>query len=179
MFGGIRDLTVIPRPSGHRSQTWIVAFMWSSERPKTSDPQFSTRKHLSRCKNLARWPVLKTADSLLGIQVRSLTFFDGRNFRDSYTWLSLTRLLAMFSVEKVLIGTDGIQTRDSVFLCVWGREGIVSCFCSIHSWHINTGLECSCSFVNQCTVSMISGNWRDRHDLAGSMLQMGGYETLW
>ena len=55
----------------------------------------------------------------------------------------------------------------------------MSCFCSIHSWHINTGLECSCSFVNQCTVSMISGNWRDRHDLAGSMLQMGGYETLW
>ena len=90
MFGGIRDLTVIPRPSGHRSQTWIVAFMWSSERPKTSDPQFSTRKHLPRCKNLARWPVLKTADSLLGIQVRSLTFFNGRNFRDSYTWLAVS-----------------------------------------------------------------------------------------
>lgn len=123
MFGGIRDLTVIPRPSGHRSQTWIVAFMWSSERPKTSDPQFSTRKHLSRCKNLARWPVLKTADSLLGIQARSLTcFFNGRNVRDSYTWLSLTRLLAMFCVEKVLIGTDGIQTRDSVFFCVFGGE---------------------------------------------------------
>ena len=122
MFGGIRDLTVIPGPSGHRSQTWIVAFMWSSERPKTSDPQFSTRKHLPRCKNLARWPVLKTADSLLGIQVRSLTFFNGRNFRDSYTWLSLTRLLAMFSVEKVLIGTDGIQTRDSVFFGVFGGE---------------------------------------------------------
>ena len=67
--------------------------------------------------------MLKTADSLLGIQVRSLTFFNGRNFRDSYTWLSLTRLLAMFSVEKVLIGTDGIQTRDSVFFVnLWERR---------------------------------------------------------
>jgi hypothetical protein len=28
----------------------------------------------------------------------------------------------MFSVEKVLIGTDGIQTRDSVFFGVFGGE---------------------------------------------------------